>query len=305
MGVCGLRHVSCRGGFVWRGYGRLGVLVPWILETRCVGAFLLHVSADLCPFRSDLDGYVCVYVVVSERMHPRWVGQHEFPGTSLPLFSTFSVRSCPWSGGRVPARVHSTSAPRTMLSKCVSLLSVRLFVSRVRVLWFPARTHERNGSYFVSFFVFFLGGVRTEFVRCFSHALPRENSVGFSVSYLFLERVDTEEIERKKEGRTEGHHHEEKEPRERPVVSSSHVVVCVVCFLRSWVVERFHVFSSTLFHVHRPEPTVVALEGDRRKTSHVSLRVVDPNSIVSSFFPFLSFPFPFPLPFLSCERERE
>ena len=35
---------------------------------------------------------------------------------------------------------------------------VRLFVSRVHVLWFPARTHERNGSYFVSFFVFFFEG---------------------------------------------------------------------------------------------------------------------------------------------------
>lgn len=134
---------------------------------------------------------------------------------------------------------------------------VRFFVSRVLVLWFPARTHEPNGSYFVCFSCFFFLGVRTEFVGRLCRALLRGNSACFSVSFFFLEREDTEEIERKKKReRAEGTQpYEVKEPGKRPVVSSSHVVVRVVRFLRTFVVERFQVFLPTVTCTKRNRPS--------------------------------------------------
>lgn len=283
MGVCGSRHVLCRGGFVWRGYGRLGALVPWILETCCVGAFLLHVSADLCPFRSDFDGYVCVYVVVSKRMHPRWVGQHDFPGTSLLLFFHLfgSFVSMVWwtSSGTCPFDLRTS----------YDAFQVRLFAfwfacsSRVCTCFgFPRE--PTNATVRISFpfsFFFSRGSYR---VRTVSLPCPpsRKFRLFFRFVSLFGGGRQRGNRKGKEGGRAEGHHLEEKEPREQPVISSSHVVVRVVRFLRSFVVERFHVFTPTLFHVHQAESTVVALEGDRRKTSCASLRAADPNSIVTS-----------------------
>lgn len=249
-----------RAGTVSLGVGAVGS-VCW-----CRGSRRRVASVRSCctfqqvfvRFVSTLMGtYVPLVLFRSGRTHVGLVSTSFLELFPPPFFSTVSIRSCPWSCGRVPARVHSTSAPRTMLSRCVSLLFgslLRLACARALVSRANARTQR---FVFRLLFVFLFFGVRTEFVGRLCRALLRGNSACFSVSFFFLEREDTEEIERKKKReRAEGTQpYEVKEPGKRPVVSSSHVVVRVVRFLRTFVVERFQVFLPTVTCTKRNRPS--------------------------------------------------